>query len=390
MSKKILFLFLMISCYSFSQEIALSKHSQISIITYGSGSVLYEQFGHTAIRIQDPVLQLDVIYNYGIFDYTESNFYVNFTKGFMKYKLARYSFPPSLRVYSRSKRYVKEQILNLNIEQKNNFINYLENNAQPENASYFYDPFFNNCSTKPRDIIKEILGDHVIFKSDFITQKKSIRELMNSKIHPNTWGGLGINIALGNRLDKTATVNEYMFLPDYVFMILENSKIIKDGKEENLVVKTKTLLKFPNQIANSDAISPLLISLVLLILGLFISYRDIKKNLRTRWFDFSLFLTTGLFGILIIFLWFFTNHSTAPNNFNFLWAFAPNFFLAFVINKKNPPKWLANYLKFLLFLLSLIPVIWIVKIQLFPYVLIPVFILLALRYCIILKVVKNS
>ncbi len=366
----------------------LSVYSKISVITYGPGDALYEKFGHTAIRIQDPVLQLDLIYNYGIFDFTEENFYVNFTKGFMKYRLARYSFPPSLRGYNNDERWVKEQILNLNVQQRNTFFRYLENNAQPENASYFYDPFFNNCSTKPVDIMKDIFGDIIIYKDDYITEENTIRELMNKEIHTNTWGSLGINIALGNRLDKTAQPSEYMYLPDYVFEALENSKIIKDGKEENLVLKTNTLIEYPEKTINSDLISPLLVFLILFIIGAYISFKDLKRSIRSRWFDKSLLLITGLFGVLIVFLWFFTNHSTAPNNFNFLWAFAPNFFLAFLINKKNPPKWIYNYIKFLLILLGLMPIVWLFNIQLFPYVLIPLFVLLGIRYWVILKLQK--
>ncbi|CAM1368395.1 lipoprotein N-acyltransferase Lnb domain-containing protein [Tenacibaculum xiamenense] len=390
LKKYFLFLFFIISTHSFSQGMQLSIYSKISVITYGPGDALYEKFGHTAIRIQDPVLQLDLIYNYGIFDFTEENFYVNFTKGFMKYRLARYSFPPSLRGYNNDERWVKEQVLNLTVEQRNTFFRYLENNAKPENASYFYDPFFNNCSTKPIDIMKDIFGDVIVYKSDYITEENTIRELMNKEIHTNTWGSLGINIALGNRLDKTAQPNEYMYLPDYVFEALENSKIIKDGKEKNLVLKTNTLLDYPEKSINSDTFSPLIIFLILLILGLYISYRDIKRNIRSRWFDTSLALITGLFGVLIVFLWFFTNHSTAPNNFNFLWAFAPNFFLAFILNKKNPPKWISNYVKLLLILLVLIPIVWILGIQLFPYALIPLFILLAIRYWLILRTTKSS
>ena len=388
LKKYFLFLFFIISSYSFSQGMQLSVYSKISVITYGPGDALYEKFGHTAIRIQDPVLQLDLVYNYGFFDLKQENFYVNFTKGYMKYRLVRNSFSQSMRVYQYYQRWVKEQILNLNVQQRNTFFRYLENNAQPENASYFYDPFFNNCSTKPVDIMKDIFGDTIIYKDDFIAEENTIRELMNKEIHTNTWGSLGINIALGNRLDKTAKPSEYMYLPDYVFAALENSKIIKDGKEENLVLKTNTLLENPEKTINSDLISPLLVFLVLLIIGGYISFKDLKRGTRSRWFDRSLLLITGLFGILIVFLWFFTNHSTAPNNFNFLWAFAPNFFLAFVINKKNPPKWIYSYIKFLLILLGLIPIIWLLNFQLFPYVLIPLFVLLALRYWIVLKLQK--
>ncbi|MGG8495056.1 DUF4105 domain-containing protein [Tenacibaculum sp. TC6] len=393
MIKKYLFTLLLSTFYSIAilaQNVQLSTYSKISVITYGPGNALYEKFGHTAIRIQDPVVQMDLIYNYGIFDFSEANFYVNFTKGFMKYKLARYSFPPSLRMYNEDYRWVKEQVLNLTETQRNTFFYYLENNALPENASYFYDPFFNNCSSKPRDIIKDILGDSVVFKSDFIKEKQSIRQLMNKEIHPNTWGSLGINIALGNRLDQIASPNEYMFLPDYVFYTLADSKIIVNGKEENLVLKTNTLLEYPEKKPTSDVISPLLVFCIFLLIGSYLTYKDYKRHFRARWLDTLLFSVTGIFGVLIVFLWFFTNHSTAPNNFNFLWAFAPNLLLVFLVHKKNPPKWMYTYVQFLLVLLALIPFIWLFKVQLFPYTLVPFYVLLGVRYRYLLRTIKSS
>lgn len=392
MLKKYLILFFVLFVFNFSnaqQGIKLSAYAEVSVLTYGPGYALYEKFGHTAIRIQDPVLQLDLIYNYGFFDLTESNFYVNFTKGYMKYKLVRYSFPPSLRGYNEDQRWAKEQILNLTNKQKNSFFSYLENNALPSNASYFYDPFFNNCSTKPADIIKNVLGDNVIFKDDFVIEDSSIRQLMNNEIHTNTWGSLGINIALGSKLDKIATSKEYLYLPDYVFKSLACSKVIKNGKEEDLVITTKNLLNYPEKKLKSDAISPFIIFFILFLIGLIITIKDFKNNSRSKWLDFLIFFTTGVFGILIIFLWFFTNHSTAPNNFNILWAFAPNIIISFLINRKNPPRWISKYILLLLILLVLIPIIWIFKIQLFPIELLSFFILLIIRYTYLLKFTKN-
>ncbi|CAM1362605.1 conserved membrane hypothetical protein [Tenacibaculum sediminilitoris] len=369
--------------------LALSKFSQISIITSGPGKELYEKFGHTAIRVKDPVLQLDLLYNYGIFDFDDPNFYVNFTKGFMKYKLARYPFHLSLKSSQQDKRWVKEQILNLTQQQKNEFFQFLETNALPENASYFYDPYFDNCATRPRDIIQKVTGDKLVFKDNFVTENLSLRQLMNKEINPNTWGSLGINIALGNRLDKVATPIEYLYLPDYVFEALKSSKIMKDGKEENLVQKTNILLDFKEKESKSNTFNPFLIILLFSLLGLFITYKDLKKLKRTKWLDFILFFTTGVLGLLIVFLWFFTNHSTAPNNFNFLWAFAPNLFIAFFLLKKNTLRWIHIYCKVMFFFMLLIPIVWLTKIQLYTYPIIPLFILLGIRYWYLQKALNR-
>lgn len=391
MFKKIVFLVFLafVSFLKAQQNVQLSQFSEISIVTSGPGKALYEKFGHTAIRIKDPMLQLDVIYNYGMFDFNGWKFYLDFTRGFMKYKLARYPFHYSLQSAREDKRWVKQQVLNLTLKEKNDFFTFLEINASPKNASYFYDPFFNNCATKPRDIISKILKNKVAWSSNF-TSNKSLRQLMNVEINQNTWGSLGINVALGSKLDKKITALEYLYLPDYVEKVLASSKIKRNGKEENLVQKTQVLLNFNEKPEKSGAFNPFLILFIFSLLGGYITFKDYKSKQRTRWLDGSLFFITGILGFLIVFLWFFTNHSTAPNNFNILWAFPFNFIVGFYLLKKNPPKWIKNYLLFLIGLLLIIPIIWLLKIQLFNWVLIPFLLLFLFRYVFLMNYYKTS
>lgn len=388
LKKFLLFFFFFIITRAYTQNAQLSVFSEVSIITSGAGNDLYEKFGHTAIRIKDPALKLDLIYNYGFFDFEQPNFHINFLKGFMKYKLVRYDFNYALQNAERDERWVKEQVLNLTVKEKNDFFSFLEHNALPENASYLYDPFFNNCSTKPRDIIKTIIGEKLILSDDF-TSDKSFRQLMNSKINPNTWGGLGMNIILGSVLDKKATTEQYMYLPDYLFKALSIAKIKKDAKTENLVQKTKNLLQFKEKVHKSNGFSPFLVFSILLLAVGFITFRDYRKKQRTKWLDFTLFLVIGVLGILILFFWLFSNHSKAPNNFNVLWALAPNAVVAFFLLKSTPPKWVSAYIKFSLLLLILIPILWLSKVQLFSWALIPLFILLAIRYLFLQKTLNS-
>ncbi|SOS49160.1 lipoprotein N-acyltransferase Lnb domain-containing protein [Tenacibaculum dicentrarchi] len=394
MIKKITTIFLFLCCFNtvlsqVTDRLKLSNNAQISIITSGPGEALYEKFGHSAIRVKDPVLNFDFIYNYGIFDFENPTFYADFTKGYMKYKLAKYPFYLALKNNQQHKRWVKEQVLNLSQVQKNEFFTILEINILPENAGYLYDPYFDNCATKPRDIIKKVVGKNLIFKDDFVRQKMSLRQLMNNEIHQNTWGSLGINIALGSRLDKVATANEYLYLPDYVFEALNYSKILKDGEEDTLISKTNILLDFDEKQPKSDNFSPFLIILVLSLLGLCITYKDYKNAKRSKWLDFIIFFISGITGVLIVYLWFFTNHSTAPNNFNFLWAFAPNLIVSFFLIQKKSPKWISKYMLLLLAFLVILAIIWVTKTQLFSITLIPLFVLFAVRYWFLQKTLNR-
>ena len=389
MKKKYILLFLLFAFIkSYNSQVNLSVYSEVSLITAGPGAELFEAFGHSAIRIKDPVLQIDLIYNYGMFDFKASNFYSNFTKGKLLYSLGRYNFEYFLESYNRDKRWVKQQVLNLTQQEKQLFFRYLENNALPENDTYSYDPYFNNCATKLRDITVSILGDKVIFIDENIKKNQSFRQLMNKEINWNTWGNFGINLALGSKLDQKATSEQYMYLPKYVYAIFKESQLFIRNQPENLILREDVLLDFEEQKQEIAIFNPFLIFSILSFIGIFITFSDYKKEKRSKWLDFTILFTTGIAGILIVFLWFFTDHSTAPNNFNFLWAFAPNLIIAFLILKKNQQKWMKFYFIFSLVLLINIPILWISEVQLFPVAVIPVLILLFIRYLFLSKKMK--
>ncbi len=386
MKKIILVLvFLLNIQFNFSQSIQLTGNAEVSIITVGPGKVLYEKFGHSAIRIKDKSLNIDQVYNYGMFDFNAPNFYSNFTKGRLIYKLASYPFHYFVKSNNQDNRWIKEQVLNLSQEDNQAFFTFLNNNAKPKNANYEYDPFFENCATKMPDIVQQILNNKVSFTEDFVTKNQSLRQLMNNQIHWNTWGSLGINVALGSELDKIATAKEYMYLPDFVFKSFKNAEYFDKNQPKQLISKENTILNFEEITPKADAISPLLVFAIFMLIGIFVTFKDVKNNTRTKWFDFLLFFITGIVGLLVVFLWFFTNHSTTPNNFNFLWAFAPNLIIAFYLLKNNPPKWIRKYVLLILVLLFIIPIIWIAKIQLFALSLLPIFILLGVRYFFLQK-----
>jgi hypothetical protein len=381
----IFILFLFIFTKSFYAQVNLSVYSEVSIITAGPGTELYEKFGHSAIRIKDPVLRLDLIYNYGMFDFNAPNFELNFTKGNLVYSLARYEFKYFLASYKRDKRWVKQQVINLNQEEKQGFFMYLENNVLPENTSYSYDPYFNNCATKLRDITTSILGDKVNFSDKKFDENLSFRQLMNKEIHWNTWGSLGINLALGSILDQKAGFKKSMYLPDYVYSIFNNSTLFIQNQPRKLIKREEVLLNFKELEQEISIYNPFLIFSIISLIGISLTYSDFKNKKRSKWIDFIILFTTGIVGVLIVFLWFFTNHSTTPNNFNFLWAFAPNLIIAFLILGQQQQKWLKYYFKFLFLLLIITPILWIVKVQLFPIAVIPLLILLFTRYLFLSK-----
>jgi hypothetical protein len=384
MKKKIFFLLLCFVIIKKSQaQIQLSQYSEISIVTAGPGDALYEKFGHAAIRIKDPLLQIDLIYNYGIFDFNTPNFYTNFAQGKMYYLLAKYDFKYFLESYKKDKRWLNQQILNLNQTEKQEFFKYLEKNVLEENATYLYDPFFDNCATKLRDISQIILKNKIVLESTKIADNISLRTLMNQEIHWNTWGNFGINLIAGTILDKERNQLAYTYLPDYLYNTFKYGTIERNGSITNLIKREDSLLNFEEIRSSFMLFNPLQVFIALLIAVLYSTYREMKRQSRKPYIDFIIFLSTGIIGLILSYLWAFSSHKTAPNNFNLLWAFMPNIYVAFIFGQSQISlfsKSIKIYILALLACLLAIVALWILGIQIFPVTVIPLLILLFVRY----------
>lgn len=392
MVKKLLLFFILcfLSIKTLKAQVKLSVYSEISLVTAGPGEELYEKFGHSAVRIKDPLLNLDVIYNYGIFDFNQPDFYTNFAQGKMYYMLARYDFKYFLASYKNDKRWLKQQVLNLTTQEKQQFFLFLENNALPKNATYLYDPFFDNCATILRDITKNILKENVTFTFKEIEKNKSLRELMDKEIYWNSWGNLGINLIAGTILDTKRDPIAYTYLPDYLYKVFQTGQITRENKKIDLVKREDVLLDFKEKQNLFSFFNPLYIFILLFILISFITYKDIKLKKRNKKLDFILFFISGFVGLILLYLWLFSSHKTAPNNFTILWAFAPNLVISFLLLKTGIKNWIQKYVLVLLLFILIIAVLWSFKIQVFPLVLIPVFGMYFIRYIYLYKFLLTS
>ena len=387
--KTIIFIFLLGS-YSigFSQNNTISKNAQISILTCGSGSELYSTFGHSAIRIWDPVTRTDNIYNYGIFDFNAPNFYLNFVKGKLLFKVNKQDFSRFLYEYQYDKRSVKEQVLNLNYTQKEQLYNYLEKNVKPENRDYLYDYLYNNCATKIIGVLNSSLGKNLSLNEDHLTEKYTFRQLLDQKLTTNTWSSFGIDLALGSRIDKKSTALQHTFLPDYVWSQLENSTI----KGEPLVLSNRSILKEEVKAKSINfLVTPFFWVFLLLAVVLFITYMDFKNHLWSKWLDGILLFVTGISGLVLTLLWFATDHTATANNYNLLWVVPFNLVaLYFIFRKKDSALIIHKYSIFLLILLLVVPIVQLTGVQKFHPAFIPVLLSLAIRYIFIWYKTKNN
>ncbi len=360
-----------------SQEVQLSPVSKISLLTVGTGEDLAAKFGHSAIRLQDPSIGIDEVYGYGTYDFEDPNFYLNFTRGKLAYTISRIPYSYFKRSYRQEKRWVKEQVLNLNLEQRNKIIGFLEHNLLPENKRYKYDFLFDNCATRIPMVFEKTLGNELNFDFNYLEEQLTFRELIRLKLNPNTWSNFGIDLALGSVIDRQATPYEHLFLPIYVYEQMKHTRL----NGEPFVKKETVLLNIPEQKDPSILLlSPAFWLGILLVVVTLITYKDYKRGTRTKWLDFFLFALTGLSGILITFLWFGTDHLATKMNFNALWAFAPNAIVAVYLLKNKIPKWIKTYLIIILILLLASVLIWVFKIQVFSILMILVLTTLFIRY----------
>ncbi|MGV6846546.1 MAG: lipoprotein N-acyltransferase Lnb domain-containing protein [Lutibacter sp.] len=368
----------------------LSDKATVSVLTCGPGTELYSAFGHSAFRVKDPINHIDKVYNYGTFDFNAPHFYLNFAKGKLTYQLATSSFNWFIRVYRYENRWVKAQVLNLTNKEVQKVYDFLENNAKPKNKYYQYDFFYNNCSTKILDVLNNCLSGKVKYSYNYITELKTHRDLIKENTQTFKWAQFGIDLALGSVIDKKVKKNEFNFLPNYLFKTIDNATIINDSKPFPLVKEEHEVI---NNIKIKDNqsifLSPYFV-LFVFSMGLFLLiFITSKKNRRLKGIDFLIYFITGFIGVIVLLLWFATSHTATYRNFNFLWAFAPNIIISFLLLKNTLPKWLINYNKLLLILIALLLLLMSFKIQRINVALIPIFLFLIWYYNNLIKTIKK-
>lgn len=386
--KIVLLLVLAVSALGFSQEAILSPLSKISLLTIGPGDEVYSKYGHSGFRIQDPAIGIDNIYDYGGFDFDAPFFIWKFARGKLDYNMSGYKFSSFLNAYKNENRWVREQTLNLTQDQKNELFAFLQNNYRKENRNYRYDFLFDNCATKIPEVLKNGLGDQLQFNFNHLENQFTFRQLIHQNLDENDWQTFGIDLALGAIIDKKATPWEHQFLPLYVSQQMSNTKV--NGQD---FVASEELLLIENSLKKGSVfiLKPLFWLVLLLISVVILTYINHKNNKRSRWLDFSLFLITGLAGLLIFFLWFLTDHTFTKDNFNLLWAFPLNLLLAFMlVKRKTPANWVIKYLWVLLAFIGITGVLWLLKIQIFSPLLIFILIALTFRYLFLIHYFKHS
>src|SRR6478609_4119345 len=368
--KKILLALFALTSTLLVGQVQLSDQAQIAIITCGpTQTELYSAFGHSAIRVYDPKNKIDYAFNYGLFSFDQPNFYLNFARGSSFYVLGVQSYPDFEYTYIYYNRSLHSQILFLTTEQKQKVFDFLSWNAKPENKSYRYDYFYDNCATRVRDAFEKALPGEVKFDSTYITTDYAIRDLTEIYLKQQPWGDLGIDICLGLPMDKKASPYEYMFLPDYIESSFDHAANVSLSQP---LVKKKIITYEPvPEKAPFHWYHPWIVFGIFFAFASFLTWRDWQKKKLSKWFDVILFLVVGLIGVLLFMLWTMTDHHAAAKNFNLLWALPTHVVAAIALLKKERPKWLTKYFLVTTILTALLLSTWYLLPQMLNVFLIP-------------------
>ncbi len=292
---------------------AMVAAGSFSLLTCTPGDKIYELFGHTALRYNNPETGDDLVFNYGTFSFSAPNFIWRFVKGETDYELNIGTFDRFWAEYYNRGSAIYEQKLELDENQKWNLLSMLAENHKPRNRVYRYNFFYDNCTTRARDKIEEAIGTDVGYDKE--TQTTSFRKIIHEYCKGHEWSKLGMDICIGSEADKTLNEREAMFAPLYYMDYLDNAFAISpDGEKAKIAQQPETIADPSPKTEQSLPPSPMLAFALLLAITTAVTAAELKTG-KTLWgYDIFLFGSTGLCGMVIAFLVFFSSHpATSPN-----------------------------------------------------------------------------
>jgi hypothetical protein len=318
--KKIIFIFTIIlastSIDIFSQS---SPQIEVYLLTCGPGTATYSIYGHSALRIVFPGKGSDSVYNWGVFDFATKNFVWKFAKGRLDYNLGGDDIDRFLQSYFFEKRWVQSQKINLEPAEIIFLLQLISENLKPENRKYRYDFFYDDCSTRIRDLLEKTLGSRLIYSPDEKKNVKTFREKVGEYQRPYPWLDFGVDLIMGTPGEKKAFIRDRMFLPIDMQKGLSEALINRDTKMIPLLQNPETLVDFEKPVIKQRFFtSPIFVFSLSLIL-ITILFAINKKKTVTKAADIVIFSVFSFLALLMIFFNFFTDHEQMKWNLNIIW-----------------------------------------------------------------------
>lgn len=312
---------------------------RVSLLTCSPHDEIYSLYGHTAIRYEDKASKTDIVVNYGMFSFKKPFFVARFVLGLTDYEMGIQDFNDFCYEYQYFGSQVTQQEINLTPEEKGQLLKALQDNYANARV-YRYNYFYNNCTTKARDLILKSINGKIEYKNA-IDKSVSFRDLIHGCNANYSWASFGNDLLLGFKADMQTTREEQQFLPDNLMRDFGQAKIVSaDGSARPLVKNTEIIVKGNDYaIAGKTKVTPQFVFITLLLLIAAIVVAEFKTKKRFLWVDISLLLASGLAG-LILFVMLFSEHPTTSTNLQIFILCPLNLYWAIYIikNKRNERK----------------------------------------------------
>ena len=339
-------------------QLQFSDSLRISLLTCSAGPDAYERFGHAGVRIKDlRQPQIDVVFHYGVFSFDAPHFIYRFVKGETDYMLGAEPTDYFIRRNAHRGLGMTEQTLLLDSLQSHNVVERLLINYRPENRTYRYSYFFDNCSTRPYHLINAATDGVIRYDSTWVNAI-SLRQMVQQCTGTGNWLDFGIALAVANRADIPTIYEEQLFLPGYLSQAMDHATIpVHVGDETALlpvVTERQTILEMADevdqQIKADDPIAPASVFAVLLLIALLLTaleWRSLhtqsqrltgKLLIALNAYDTVFFLFLGITGCIVWFLNFFSLHPAVDHNINCFWLLPTHVIMAVLLWWKRMRK----------------------------------------------------
>ena len=311
---------------------------EVGLVTCSPHDEVYSLYGHTALRVHDLSSDRSWVYNYGVFDFKKPHFVWRFIMGQTDYCLeCTQYFQAWVAYYAKWGSKVEEQILNLTAGEKRRLLKALDENLRLYPV-YRYNFFFDNCSTRPRNIVERCLEGTISYaaRPDY---QPSFRDMIHHCTEQHPWAAFGNDLLLGLAADRTATQREQQFLPANLCYDFDHATVERQGETRPLVQRHVVLSPLAQQpVRSAFPLSPLACTLLLLLVSVAIFVMEWRRQRIMVWWDGLLMLLTGLTGLILL-LMFFSAHPATSSNLQILVLNPLSLFFLPMVLRRRRTRW---------------------------------------------------